>query len=56
VTGETGASGGGGGGGMTQVFNFNKGFVIGSTQEVAKGISGTLNSVNGTGYDRRKAA
>lgn len=56
VTGETGAAGGGGGGGVTQVFNFNKGFVVGSTQEVAKGISGTLNSVNGTGYDRRKAA
>lgn len=55
VTGTTGETGGGGGG-VTQVFNFNKGFVVGSTQEVAKGISGTLRSVNGTGYDRRKAA
>jgi len=55
VTGATGEAGGGGGG-VTQVFNFNKGFVVGSTQEVAKGISGTLRSVNGTGYDRRKAA
>lgn len=55
VTGMTGA-GAAVGAGTMQVFNFNKGFVIGSTQEVAKGISGTLRSVNGTGYDKRKAA
>lgn len=55
VSGQTGQTGGGGGG-VTQVFNFNKGFVIGSAQEVGKGLNGTLNSVMGTGYDRRKAA
>lgn len=55
VSGQSGQTGGGGSG-VTQVFNFNKGFVIGSAQEVGKGLNGTLNSVMGTGYDRRKAA
>ena len=51
----TAGQAGGGTGGVTQVFNFNKGFIFGSQQEVAKGISGTLRSIGGTGYDKRKA-
>jgi hypothetical protein len=51
----TAGQAGAGGGGVTQVFNFNKGFIFGSQQEVAKGISGTLRSIGGTGYDKRKA-
>lgn len=43
------------GGAVTQVFNFNKGFVFGTSQEVAKGMSSTLRNVSGTGYDKRKA-
>jgi len=54
VAGTTGQAGGGAGG-VTQVFNFNKGFIFGTQQEVAKGISGTLRSIGGTGYDKRKA-
>ena len=64
---ETGTATGGGevagatgmaassGGAVTQVFNFNKGFVFGTSQEVAKGMSSTLRNVSGTGYDKRKA-
>lgn len=43
------------GGAVTQVFNFNRGFVFGTSQEVAKGMSSTLRNVSGTGYDKRKA-
>ena len=55
VEGTTGQGAAGGSAAVTQVFNFNKGFIFGSQQEVAKGISGTLRSVTGTGYDKRKA-
>lgn len=51
----TAGQGGAAGAGTTTVINFNKGFIFGTQQEVAKGINGTLRSIGGTGYDKRKA-